>query len=743
MNVAAPARTRTVALLGNPNTGKTTLFNALTGFRAKVGNYPGVTVERKVGPLRALDGVEVLDLPGTYSLAARSPDEIVAVDVLLGRRADTRAPDLALVVVDASNLERNLYLASQVLETGLPVVVALTMTDVARARGHALDVDRLAAALGVPVVPLVAHKGEGVDALVAAVARVLADPRPPRPVVTFPAAFDAEVDTLRAVLAATPCGDLPLAERRRLLLDVGGHAEARAVARGGPAVADAVAAARARLQAAGVPVAGLEASRRYAALAALVAPALTVPAERKPSASDRLDVLLTHRVAGTVVFLALMSGMFVALFSGAAPLIALLDEHVFGALGAMLRSSGVLGGGAVESLVVDGVIAGVGGILVFLPQIVILSLVLAVLEDCGYMARAAFLMDRLLRWCGLSGRSFVPLLSSFACAVPGILAARTIDNRRDRFATMLVAPLMSCSARLPVYSLVVAAFLPGLTGVQRGLVFAGAYVLGVVVAVPVAWVLKKTLLRGEPSPFLMELPPYKLPGARSVAHKTWLQAREFVVRAGTLILAASVVVWALSWFPRDPAVAAERDRAVATAEASVAAAAGAGPEALAAARAAADEAKAAAERHANGEWLRRSLLGRAGHVLEPLFAPIGWDWKVGVAVLASFPAREVVVSVLGVVYDLEGEDESSEALHTRLRDARWDHGPRAGQPVFDVASALALLVFFALCMQCVSTLAVLRKETGGWRWPLFAFVLLSTLAYVGAWATATVVRAFS
>jgi ferrous iron transport protein B len=422
-----------------------------------------------------------------------------------------------------------------------------------------------------------------------------------------------------------------------------------------------------------------------------------------------------------------------------------LKNDVFGRLQKAIAAWGVLGGGALESLVTTGIIGGVGNVLVFLPQILVLALFLAVLEDCGYMARAAFLMDRLLRWCGLSGRSFIPLLSSFACAVPGILATRTIESRRDRLATMLVAPLMSCSARLPVYALIVSAFLPGLSPLERALVFAGAYFLGIVVAIPIAWILKRTLLRGEAPPFVMELPAYKRPGARAVLWKAWGQGKEFVVRASTLILATSVVVWALSYFPHDPAVA-ERAKAesVASADAAVEQAKASGSaEAVEAAQAAAAAARTdgALSLAADGAWLRDSYMGRAGRAIEPVFEPIGWDWKVDVAVIASFPAREVVVGVLGVLYGLGDSEDAAEALQTRVRDAKWESGPRKGQPVFDLGSALALMVFFALCMQCVSTLAVMRKETGTWRWPAFAFVYLTALAYVGALATAWITRA--
>lgn len=745
---AAPPRTKWVALIGNPNTGKTTVFNALTGFKAKVANYPGVTVDKKSGPLKRVDGVEVLDLPGTYSLAARSPDEMVAVDVLLGRRADTPRPDVAVVVADASNLDRNLYLLSQVLETGLPVVLALNMMDVAKARGHRIQEIVLSRRLGVRVVPIVASRGEGIPTLVSAIRDAVAAGSPPRPLVSFPEAFEAEAAALADVFAKTPLGRLPDLEVRRVLLDVGGYAETRAVERGGPAVEVAVKGARERLAAGGAPVEGLEATLRYGAIADLVAGAVSVPQARETTWTDRLDAVLTHRVFGVFAFLGVMTLIFVSIYAWASPVMDFLDSGVFGALQEAVRSWGGLGGGAVESLVTDGVIAGVGSVLVFLPQILILFCFLSILEDCGYMARAAFLMDRLLRWCGLSGKSFIPMLSSFACAVPGVLATRTIENRRDRLATILVAPLMSCSARLPVYTLVIGAFVPAtsLFGpvTYQVATFVGLYVLGIVVAVPVAFLLKRTVLRGETPPFLMELPPYKAPSVSGVLYRMFSQGREFIVRASTLILATSVVVWALSYFPRDASVAARLDGEVAAADARLASALATAstPEAKAEAARVAKAEKDDAQKRADGEWLRGSILGNVGRAVEPAVAPIGWDWKVGVAVIASFPAREVVVSTMGVLYDM-GADEDADALTDRVRGATWEAGPKKGQPVFDLASGLALAVFFALCMQCVSTLAVMRRETASWRWPLFAFVYLTTLAYLGALATSSIVRALA
>lgn len=772
------ARERWVAMVGNPNVGKSTLFNALTHGDARTGNYPGVTVERSVGWLRAgaapgeADApLRVLDLPGTYSLAARSPDEMIAVDVLLGRRDDTPAPDVVVAVVEATNLQRNLYLVTQLLELGRPVVVALNMVDEARRRGVEVDVPALARALGCAVVPTVATRGEGVAALAAACRRALGEPAA-APVVPWP----APLEQAEAQLAPALPG-LARVEVRRALLDVGGEAERRARALG-PQAGAALDRARAGLVAAGHGP-GAEASARYGWLGPVVARVCTRPPQPRATATDRIDAVLTHPLLGLLSLVVVMTLLFVSIFSWAGPLMDAIDEQLIGRLARLATEA--IPEGLFQSLVVDGVIAGVGGVLVFLPQIVILFAALALLEGCGYMARAAFLLDRLLRGVGLSGRSFIPLLSSFACAIPGVMAARTIETRRDRLATILVAPFMSCSARIPVYVLFIAAFVPDRTvgGVLslQGLVFAAMYFVGILVAIPVAFLLKRTLLRGDTPSFLVELPPYRLPQLRVVGRAMWRNGREFVVRAGTLILAATVVVWALGTFPRldDPdaapraALAAfdaaeapalrQRELERARQEQAMELARAQPPEVRAPLEAAfrrfleaeaqADaaleerrsEALAGGEARAAGEQLRHSWLGRMGHAIEPLFAPIGWDWKVAMAVLASFPAREVVVSQLGVIYDLGDASEESEGLRERLQQATWESGPRAGQKVFDLASALALMVFFALCAQCVSTLAVIRREAGGWGWAGFSFALMSVLAWLAAWATAVLVRA--
>ncbi|MBN2489857.1 MAG: ferrous iron transport protein B [Planctomycetes bacterium] len=696
-----PPRTRSVALIGNPNTGKTTVFNRLTGFHARTGNYPGVTVDRVSGSLKGMSGVELIDLPGTYSLAARSPDEMIAVDVLLGRKKGIDRPDAVVVVVDAANLERNLYLVTQAMELGLPTIVCLNMVDVAEARALRIDADRLVGRLGIPVVPCVANRGYGLDALREVLRQALANPAPPKPPCRFPEELHRAEQQLREDLATVNLPDMPLVECRRTLLDFGGEAERRLVAIGGPQVETLIQRCRDLV----LPdeteqLAYLEAEVRYRYIDRLASEVLQRPPRPPTTASDRLDRLLTHRLFGTAIFMVVMGAMFVCIFQWAAPLIDLVDG-AFGALSGQVASWTWLGEGALKNLLAHGIVAGVGAVLVFLPQILVLFAFIAVLEDCGYMARAAFLMDRLLRCCGLSGRSFIPMLSAFACAVPGIMAARTIESRRDRLLTILVAPLMSCSARIPIYTLLIAAFIPsrsilGFLNLQ-GLVFASMYFVGILVAIPVAFLLKKTILSGRERPFLLELPPYKAPSPRIVFGRVVERGAGFVRNAGTLILAASIVVWALSYWP-----------------------AGSGaPDA--------------------STRLQQSYIGSLGRVIEPVVAPVGWDWKVGVAILASFPAREVVISALGVIYRV-GDDMNEVALRGKLRSAQWEGGPRAGLPVFTLGSALALMVFYALCCQCAPTLMVMWRETRSWKWPALAFSYMTALAYLAALATSHLVR---
>lgn len=747
----------TVALVGNPNAGKTTLFNALSGLRHRVGNYPGVTVEMKKG--RASHNgtaFELIDLPGTYSLAARSPDEMVAVDLLLGHRPEEPRPDVILAIVDASNLERHLYLTTQMLELGTPIVVALNMVDVAAGQGIRVNAEKLQLQLGLPVVPIQANKGIGVDRLKAALA-LAAGQEPPRRRPGFPDAFEREVATLSQQLSEEPF----LA--RRVLLDVDGYAQQRLAQTRGPGLIQSLVEARERLSNAGCAVPAVEARTRYAWIREVVAGCVERPAVRPVTWTDRLDRILTHRVWGTLIFLALMFVVFQAIFTGAKPLMGAIS-WTKDWVKDVLESTFTVG--PLKSLLTEGVVEGVGSILVFIPQILILFAFIAVLEDCGYMARAAFLMDKLMSRCGLSGKSFIPMLSSIACAVPGIMAARVIENRRDRLATILVAPLMSCSARLPLYLLMIGAFIkPGRPTWVAGLTMFAMYLIGLVVAPLVALVLKRTLLRGETPVFVMEMPVYKWPSFRTVFRRMLDAGWSFVRRAGTMILATMILVWALLYFPNTDATGKsfqarieEQENLLAAAGTSVketeekttdklkewadAKSSGGDPEAAEALLKQVKEleAQVAPVYAIQQEWKSRSYLGQLGHALEPAVRPLGWDWKIGVAALASFPAREVVVGTLGILFtagkvDADAVREADDASTTRLGRALISarRGPDDASPrLFTIPTALSLMVFFALCCQCASTLAVIRRETRSWRWPAFTFAYMTVLAYLGA-----------
>ena len=700
---------RTLALIGNPNTGKTTLFNALTGLSQHAGNYPGVTVEHKVGTVALAGGeaLELIDLPGTYSLAAHSPDEMLAIDVLLGQQQDAPPIDGILVVVDASNLRRNFYLVSQLAEVDLPLVVALNMEDIAIRRGIRIDANALSQALGAPVVPICAHRRQGLDELQRALAALSADPRYGRAQqIDLPEPLQRATAELQAAVS----GPLSPVEALRTLVDEDGYAERRLLAAAGDDAADRLHGLR---TACADSLSELESNARYAWIDGLLSRAVSQPSRLPGRRSDRVDRILAHRFFGTAIFVLVNILVFEAIYTWSGPLMDAIDA-LFAACGD--RVAALIAPGPLQSLVVDGLIAGVGGVLIFLPQIAILFFFLALLEDSGYMARAALLMDRLLTRVGLSGTAFIPLLSSFACAVPGIMAARTIEDRRDRFATILVAPLMSCSARLPVYVLFIGTFVPerslwgGIIGLQALTLFA-FYCLGALVAIPVAWLLKRTLLRGDPPPFLLELPSYKMPDLRTVLLRVHHSSRAFVVRAGSLILATTIVMWALAYFPR-PADVIERHQVERQAVA---------PEAL-----------NALEKHQAAELVENSYLGQAGHWVAPAVRPLGWDWRIGMAVIASFPAREVIISALGTIYSLgAGEDEGSESLRATLAAATWPDG----RPIYTLAVALSIMVFFALCAQCLSTLVVIKKETGSYRWSLFSFGYMTALAYVGALAT--------
>jgi ferrous iron transport protein B len=675
-----------IAVVGSPNSGKSTLFNRLTGMRQRIGNYPGVTVERHIGTLKTDNQtVELIDLPGTHGLSAHSLEEHITVDVVLGRIEGTQPPDGILAVIDATNLYQGLYLVQQLLELELPVLIALTMSDAAAASGLIIDIEALSARLsGVQICPVVATTGQGINDLRNALVELAGQPAP-APSESWP-----ELSSAARELAESATVPLRAAEIERLLIDGPIGANRHVLDCLGDNAEAEVQRFREQLFGSEPPLAR-EARVRYA----WVREVLADVQNQMPvfySWRTRLKSWVNQPIPGTIGLFLVMAIVFQAVFAWATPVMDLID-NVTAVLGTLASSH--LGGGALSSLVSDGVIAGVGSVIIFLPQIIILFLFIILLEDSGYLARAAYLMDRVMRSVGLSGQSIIPMISSFACAVPGILATRVIPNRRDRIATIIAAPFMTCSARLPVYALLIAAFVParniGFLNLQ-GLVLFGLYMFGIVAGILTALLLRKTALRGPKPPFALMLPEFRRPNIQTVLMQLYARAKIFLYRAGTVIFAVAVVVWALSYYPRandiDPGLSANQAAAV---------------------------------------QLEQSWLGRAGKFVEPVFEPLGWDWRVSSAVIAGFPAREVVVAVMGTIYAV-GDEADESTLSARLKSATWPDG----RPVFTLPMVLGLLVFYACCLQCAATLAVIRRETGGWRWPAFAWVYMTSIGYFGA-----------
>jgi ferrous iron transport protein B len=605
-----------LALIGTPNSGKTALFNALTGSHQKVANYPGVTVERKAGTLQTPAGrsVNLIDLPGTYSLRGRSPDEEITRDFVLGRLATEPKPDLLLCVADATNLRLALRLVIELKRVGQPMMLVLNMFDIATRRGVKIDLRQLSADLGVPVVTSVAVRRGGTEDLL------------------------RQMDEMAAAHTAAP--------------DESSWKP--------PSASE------------------LRAAQREADRILRVAVAQPAP----DTLTGKLDAVVLHPVAGLAILLAILFVMFQAVFAWAKPVMDLISAG-FDALGGMAHDA--LPAGLVQSFIQNGVISGVGSVIVFLPQILILFLFILLLEDLGYMARAAFLMDRIMGHAGLHGRAFIPLLSSFACAIPGIMATRVIGDRRDRLTTIMVAPLMTCSARIPVYTLIISAFIPdqqvwGWVGLQ-GLVMFGLYAIGIFSALAVSFVSNHFVWREHPTPpFMLELPDYKLPRVRSVAIGLFMRAKIFLVRAGTTIFSMMVLIWFLASFPRPPEGADE-------------------------------------------PAINYSLAAMIGHALEPILAPVGFNWQINVALIPGMAAREVAVAALGTVYAIEGGKEAADQIGQALAN-KWS-----------LATALAVLAWYIFAPQCASTLAVIRRETGGWRWMWATFAYMLTLAYIAAFAT--------
>lgn len=700
--------TAAIAVVGNPNSGKSTLFNRLTGLRQRTGNYPGVTVEKHVGTVKFDDAVfELIDLPGMFALSAHSLEERIASDVVMGRMAGMERPAAILAVVDTTHLYQGLYLVQQLMELGLPLLVALTMSDAAEASGIRIDIEALKRRLGgITVCPVVATTGQGMQQLREALRKLPEAPVPAVP--TFWEELQAASEDLARDLPAT----VPRVEIERALIDNESELAEQIANYLGEDGAARLAAIRERIFGS-VPALANEARRRYAWVRDVMkevqhsAPTIT-------TWGSRVARFMNRPVPGTIGLFVVMAIVFQAVFAWATPL---MDGIEAGAawLGGFVTAS--LPEGAFSSFLADGIIAGVGSVVVFLPQIMILFLFIIVLEDSGYLARAAYLMDRAMRSVGLSGQSIIPMVSSFACAVPGIMATRVIPNRRDRIATILAAPFMTCSARLPVYALLIAAFVPAQTlgwFNLQGIVLFGLYMLGIAAGLMTALLLRKTALHGPKPMFALMLPEFRRPNLQTVLMQLLGRAMIFLKRAGTVIFAVAVVVWALAYYPRSGEIAAEYAEQQRTAAANLSG------EAL-------DSAIARIENEAAAAQLEQSWLGRAGKFVEPAFRPLGWDWKISAAVIAGFPAREVVIAVLGTVYAV-GDEADESTLSGRLKAATWPDG----RPVFTLPMVFGLLIFYAFCLQCAATLAVIRRETASWRWPLFAWTYMTTLGYLGA-----------
>lgn len=644
----------TIALAGNPNAGKTTIFNLFTGLRAKTANFPGTTIERRVGTMTLPQGtVELIDLPGLYSLAGATSEERIARDVILGHFPGVPRPAAVIVVLDATNLERNLYLASQVLELGVPTIVGLNMMDLASHAGTRIDSNKLSLELGCPVVPLSARAGGGIDDLKREVERLvtghLAAPEVPP-----------------ALKQACNCGGCPFKARFDWAEEVGGKC-------------------------------------------------ITAPGHATGRKTAAIDRVLTHPVVGVAAFLSVMFAVFAMIFWLASYPMDMI-EGFFGWAGGWAAQ--LMPEGDLRSLVVDGIIGGVGGVLVFLPQICILFFFLSLLEDTGYLARAAFVMDRLMRRVGLPGKAFVPMLSAHACAIPAIMAARVIDDKRDRLVTTLVLPLFTCSARIPVYAMVTALLFRE-QPLLAALMFTGAYCLGIVAALVMAFAFKRTILPGESRPLVLELPSYKLPVLRNALLHTLDRGLIFVKKAGTTILLISVVLWAASTYPKSepPAQAQQlREQAQLVLDSPGANASAQAEELL-------TEADRLEEQHA----LANSAAGKLGHLIEPIIRPLGYDWQIGVGVISSFAAREVIVSTLAIVYGVgaDAAEEDAQPLYDTMRAAQRSDGT----PVFTTATCVSLLVFYVLAMQCLPTQVVTRRETGSWKWAFLQLGYMSVLAY--------------
>jgi ferrous iron transport protein B len=671
------SETISIALAGNPNSGKSTIFNALTGARQHVGNYPGVTVEKMEGVCRYKGReIKVVDLPGTYSLTAYSIEEVVARNFILDEY-----PDVVVDIVDASNLERNLYLATQLMEIGVRLVLAFNMSDVAKNKGLQFDIELLSKLFGVRIIETVANKRKGIFELVEAVFEA-ADSEPEKGIVVhygdeieqelskIEDAIEAENETVKKY--GKRYLSLKLLEQDKQIQEVFDDDAVLEIVEESTRHIEEIFGDNAEI---------ITADRRYGFISGACQEAVKSTVEARHDVSDKVDAVVLHRLLGLPIFIGLMYLVFQLTFSAGAYPVSWL-EVFFEWVGSAVSSLWPAGSdSALRSLLVDGVIGGVGGVVVFLPNILLLFLAIAFLEDTGYMARAAFLMDTLMHKIGLHGKSFIPMLIGFGCSVPAIMATRILENRRNRLTTILVIPLMSCGARLPIYTLIISAFI---VEKWQGPVMWLVYVIGIVLAIFCAKLLRKTLFRGETIPFVMELPPYRMPTFKGLAIHMWDRGWMYLRKAGTIILAISILLWVATSYPK-----ADEERL-----------------------------SGLSQQQVRGAGLRYSAAGRIGRGLEPVIKPLGFDWKVGTALIGAVMAKEVFVSQLGIVYSLGDVDEGSEALRTRLRAD------------YSVLQGFCIMLFCLISAPCMATLAITRKETGSWGWAAFQFLGLTVLGYV-------------
>lgn len=699
-----------VALVGNPNSGKTALFNELTGMHQHVGNYPGITVEKKTGTIRISGGksIEIHDLPGTYSLSPQSMDEEIVTDLIYESFLFDRKPKAFIVVLDSTNLERNLFLAGQIIELGIPTILSLNMFDLLHKKGQDVNIKRLTELLGVShIIPTIAKKGKGIEEIKKALEQILNGEPAPEPVLLWdlPENFKENVDLVcqwfkektdwsETVIRSFSLRLIanPEAKRRlfRVLMRLGDKVD---ISRDDVEILkERIRDAKHQLTDANVIPHSLEARLRYQRIDKLLKETLQKGPKTYQDFSVRADRILTHRIWGILIFIFIMGGIFQAVFSWAVWPMDFIG-FLFNWLGNFLKAT--MAPGIIRDLIVEGILGGVGGILVFLPQILILTALLGILEDSGYLSRASFLMDKIFSRVGLSGRSVVPLLNGYACAIPAIMATRTIKNWEDRLITILITPLMSCSARLPIYVLLISAFVPniyilGFIPLQGATLFS-LYALGTVTAAIVAWVLKKWLIKPKSNFFIMELPPYRLPHLRSLTWQVYEKGKSFVINAGQIILAISIILWFLASFPKNDLGKSD---------------------------------------------IQQSYAAQIGHSIEPVIAPLGFDWKIGIALVTSFAAREIIISTMNTIYKIEGEDEQ---LITAIKR---DINPKTGEPVFNILTVFSLLIYYVFAAQCMATFAIIKKETNSWRWAFFMIFYMTAIAYTASFAFYQIGRMF-